>query len=73
MRTIDKIITDLNCKYGAPMGRSNVGEKPHTITRGKIIVFVNVIKRKFLIVLSQCIQMVPMIKVVPIGVLVNNN
>jgi hypothetical protein len=23
MKTIDKIITKLNCKYGAPMGRSN--------------------------------------------------
>ena len=24
MKTIDKIITKVNCKYGAPMGRSNV-------------------------------------------------
>lgn len=25
MRTIDKIITKVDCKYGAPIGRSNVG------------------------------------------------
>lgn len=25
MRTIDKIITKVNCQYGAPMGRANVG------------------------------------------------
>ena len=28
MRTIDKIITKEDCKYGAPFGRSNVGTKP---------------------------------------------
>lgn len=28
MRTIDKIINKLSCKYGAPMGRHNVGERP---------------------------------------------
>lgn len=28
MRTIDKIITKVGSKYGAPMGRRNVGEKP---------------------------------------------
>lgn len=28
MRTIDKIITELSCTYGAPMGRSNVGTRP---------------------------------------------
>lgn len=28
MRTIDKIITKVNCKYGAPMGRCNVGVRP---------------------------------------------
>ena len=28
MRTIDKIITKVNCKYGAPMGRMNVGDCP---------------------------------------------
>lgn len=27
-RTIDKIITPVNCTYGAPMGRRNIGEKP---------------------------------------------
>ncbi len=26
MRTLDKIITNVNCKYGAPMGRPNVGD-----------------------------------------------
>lgn len=31
MRTIDKIITKVNCKYGAPMGRSNVIPSPMTI------------------------------------------
>jgi hypothetical protein len=34
MRTLDKIITKLSCKYGAPMGRANVGNRPHTITSG---------------------------------------
>lgn len=28
MKTIDKIITHLECRYGAPLGRANVGEKP---------------------------------------------
>jgi hypothetical protein len=28
VRTIDKIITNVNCKYGAPMGRISIGEKP---------------------------------------------
>lgn len=28
MKTIDKIITKVNCKFGAPMGRYNVGNKP---------------------------------------------
>lgn len=27
MKTINKIITVVNCKYGAPMGRKNVGQK----------------------------------------------
>jgi len=35
MRTIDKIITNVNCQYGAPMGRPNIGEYPHTVTSGK--------------------------------------
>jgi hypothetical protein len=34
MRTIDKIITEVNCKYGAPMGRPNVGTFPGAITSG---------------------------------------
>jgi hypothetical protein len=28
MRTIEKIITNVNCKYGAPMGRGNKGQRP---------------------------------------------
>ena len=28
-RTIDKILHPVNCKFGAPMGRSNVGTHPH--------------------------------------------
>ncbi len=35
MRTIDKIITNVSTKYGAPMGRHNKGQRPHTITSGK--------------------------------------
>lgn len=33
MRTIDKIITKCDCKYGAPMGRNNVGVKPVDSTK----------------------------------------
>lgn len=35
MRTLDKIITNVSTKYGAPMGRSNVGSRPLTVTSGK--------------------------------------
>ena len=28
MKTINKIITEVGTKYGAPMGRPNVGKKP---------------------------------------------
>lgn len=35
MRTISKIITPVNCRYGAPMGRPNVGSQPVTITSGR--------------------------------------
>jgi hypothetical protein len=28
MRTLDKIITEVSTKFGAPMGRSNIGKKP---------------------------------------------
>lgn len=28
MRTIDKIITNVNSAYGAPMGRLNIGTRP---------------------------------------------
>jgi len=31
---ISKIIHPVDCEYGAPMGRPNVGTKPHTITSG---------------------------------------
>ncbi len=30
MKTIDKIITKVSSKYGAPMGRHNRGSKPKT-------------------------------------------
>ena len=32
MKTIDKIIYKVNTKFGAPMGRANVGNYPVTIT-----------------------------------------
>jgi hypothetical protein len=35
MRTIDKIITNVDCSRGSPMGRSNIGTRPKTITSGK--------------------------------------
>jgi hypothetical protein len=28
MRTLNKIITPVNCQYGAPMGRPNIGTAP---------------------------------------------
>ena len=31
---ISEIITPVNCKYGAPMGRANVGNYPVTVTSG---------------------------------------
>jgi len=31
---ISDIITPVNCKYGAPMGRNSVGKYPTTITSG---------------------------------------
>ena len=34
MRTINKIITEVSTKFGAPMGRINVGTRPVTITSG---------------------------------------
>ena len=33
MKTIDKIITNLDCKFGAPMGRPNIGKYPYTVIR----------------------------------------
>jgi hypothetical protein len=35
MRTIDKIITKVNGRYGAPMGRSNVIPEPSETINGK--------------------------------------
>jgi hypothetical protein len=32
---ITDIVTNVSCKYGAPMGRANVGKPPITITSGK--------------------------------------
>jgi hypothetical protein len=34
MKTLDKIITKVSTKFGAPMGRSNVGTKPTVMTSG---------------------------------------
>lgn len=31
---LSEIITQVNCQYGAPMGRANVGSQPITITSG---------------------------------------
>ena len=28
------IITQVNCQYGAPMGRANIGKQPITVTSG---------------------------------------
>ena len=36
MRTIDKIITKMNCQYGAPMGRHNTNECPTENVNGVI-------------------------------------
>ena len=35
MKTLSKIITKVNCQYGAPMGRCNIGNRPNTITSGR--------------------------------------
>lgn len=40
MRTIDKIITKVNCKYGAPMGRPNVNNCPNEIVNGQVMQYV---------------------------------
>jgi DUF971 family protein len=32
---ITDIITQVNCQYGAPMGRANIGKQPVTVTSGK--------------------------------------
>lgn len=31
---LKRVLTPVNLKYGAPMGRPNVGKHPHTITSG---------------------------------------
>lgn len=33
MKTIDKIITKVSCKFGAPMGRANVGSYPANLKK----------------------------------------
>jgi len=38
MKTINKIITVVNCKYGAPMGRQNVGQNIFDKNKQKEIV-----------------------------------
>lgn len=35
MHTIDKIITKVSTKYGAQMGRSNIGNPPIRVTTGR--------------------------------------
>ncbi len=35
MRTIDKIITKVNCQYGAPMGRHNIDTCPKSECNGQ--------------------------------------
>jgi len=32
---LSEIITPVNCNFGAPMGRANIGNEPVTITRGR--------------------------------------
>ena len=32
---ISDIITKVSCKYGAPLGRQNIGTEPITVTSGK--------------------------------------
>lgn len=41
MRTIDKIITECNTKFGAPMGRSNKGEVEWCEEKGRFIPITN--------------------------------
>jgi len=36
MRTLDKIITKVNCQYGAPMGRHNIDECPKSECNGQM-------------------------------------
>ena len=42
MRTIDKIITKKSGKYGAPLGRPNVGVRPITINLDAVGNFITV-------------------------------
>jgi hypothetical protein len=35
MHAISKILDKVDTKYGAPMGRANIGSQPHTITSGR--------------------------------------
>lgn len=32
---LNRVIPPVNCKYGAPMGRANVGTPPVTVTSGR--------------------------------------
>jgi hypothetical protein len=32
---LGRVITDVNCKFGAPMGRSKVGQAPQNIKAGR--------------------------------------
>lgn len=34
MKTIDKIITKVNTRFGAPLGRQNIGNRPISLTTG---------------------------------------
>ena len=36
MRTIDKIITKVNCKYGSPMGRPNVDNRKTEVYKDQL-------------------------------------
>jgi hypothetical protein len=37
---VNRVIPEVNCKFGAPMGRSNVGKRPATVTSGKRCQFI---------------------------------
>lgn len=39
MRTLDKIITQVDCKYGAPLGRDNIDNCPVSVYNGEWFVY----------------------------------